>query len=92
MTGSGIFAAGGEAEDDESANASATPARTAPKNYQVLLCDFFKGPCRLILILFCLGCTPGNPSVLILDSIVLFSDAALIYWDLRKDEEFDLCS
>ncbi|PWZ40181.1 hypothetical protein Zm00014a_035532 [Zea mays] len=34
MTGSGIFAAGGEAEEDESANASATPIRTAPKNYQ----------------------------------------------------------
>lgn len=37
MTGSGIFAAGGEAEEDESANASATPVRTASKNYQVLL-------------------------------------------------------
>ncbi|KAG2638467.1 uncharacterized protein LOC120661892 isoform X1 [Panicum virgatum] len=34
MTGSGIFAAGGEVEEDESANASATPIRTAPKNYQ----------------------------------------------------------
>ncbi|ONM25476.1 hypothetical protein ZEAMMB73_Zm00001d006910 [Zea mays] len=36
MTGSGIFAAGGEAEEDESANASATPIRTAPKNYQAI--------------------------------------------------------
>ncbi|TVU37791.1 hypothetical protein EJB05_11126 [Eragrostis curvula] len=35
MTGSGIFAAGGEVEEDESGNASATPIRTAPKNYQV---------------------------------------------------------
>jgi len=36
MTGSGIFAAGGEVEEDESANASATPIRTAPKNYQAI--------------------------------------------------------
>uniref|UniRef100_A0A453B1K7 DUF4057 domain-containing protein n=1 Tax=Aegilops tauschii subsp. strangulata TaxID=200361 RepID=A0A453B1K7_AEGTS len=36
MTGSGIFAAGGEAEEDESANASATPVRTASKNYQAI--------------------------------------------------------
>jgi hypothetical protein len=41
MTGSGIFAAGGEVEEDESANASATPIRTNPKNYQVLLSDSF---------------------------------------------------
>lgn len=36
MTGSGIFAAGGEAEEDEYANASATPVRTASKNYQAI--------------------------------------------------------
>ncbi|CAD6217035.1 unnamed protein product [Miscanthus lutarioriparius] len=36
MTGSGIFAAGSEAEEDESANASAIPTRTAPKNYQAI--------------------------------------------------------
>lgn len=40
MTGSGIFAAGGEVEEDESANALVTPIRTAPKNYQVLFSDF----------------------------------------------------
>lgn len=39
MTGSGIFAAGGEVEEDESTNASVTPIRTAPKNYQVLFSD-----------------------------------------------------
>jgi len=36
MTGSGIFAAGGEGEEDESANVSATSVRTAPKNYQAI--------------------------------------------------------
>jgi hypothetical protein len=36
MTGSGIFAAGGEAEEDESGNASVTPIRPPSKNYQVL--------------------------------------------------------
>ncbi|KAF8679240.1 hypothetical protein HU200_046015 [Digitaria exilis] len=36
MTGSGIFAAGGEVEEDESANALVTPIRTAPKNYQAI--------------------------------------------------------
>ncbi|XP_062190283.1 uncharacterized protein LOC133893302 isoform X2 [Phragmites australis] len=36
MTGSGIFAAGGEAEEDESGNASLTPIRTATKNYQAI--------------------------------------------------------
>uniref|UniRef100_A0A0E0AFP1 DUF4057 domain-containing protein n=1 Tax=Oryza glumipatula TaxID=40148 RepID=A0A0E0AFP1_9ORYZ len=34
MTGSGIFAAEGEVEEDESANASATPIGTVSKNYQ----------------------------------------------------------
>jgi hypothetical protein len=47
MTGSGIFAAGGEAEEDESGNASATPIRTAPKNYQVPISVI----CRLICFL-----------------------------------------
>ncbi|KAF0908024.1 hypothetical protein E2562_022884 [Oryza meyeriana var. granulata] len=36
MTGSGIFAAGGEVEEDESPNASATPIRTVSKNYQAI--------------------------------------------------------
>lgn len=36
MTGSGIFAAGGEVEEDESGNASVTPIRTASKNYQAI--------------------------------------------------------
>ncbi|KAG8099329.1 hypothetical protein GUJ93_ZPchr0013g37226 [Zizania palustris] len=36
MTGSGIFAAGGEVEEDELANASATPIRTVSKNYQAI--------------------------------------------------------
>jgi hypothetical protein len=36
MTGSGIFAAEGEVEEDESANASATPVRTVSKNYQAI--------------------------------------------------------
>jgi hypothetical protein len=48
MTGSGIFAAGGEAEEDESGNASATPIRTAPKIYQVSISVI----CRLIFFLF----------------------------------------
>ncbi|PWZ14780.1 hypothetical protein Zm00014a_027050 [Zea mays] len=39
MTGSGIFAAGGEGEEDESANVSATSVRTAPKNYQHTHCS-----------------------------------------------------
>lgn len=47
MTGSGIFAAEGEVEEDESANASATPVRTVSKNYQVVLSAKHKIICVL---------------------------------------------
>jgi hypothetical protein len=44
MTGSGIFAAGGEDEEDESGNAFTTPIRTAPKNYQVPISVILQKP------------------------------------------------
>jgi hypothetical protein len=47
MTGSGIFAAGGEDEEDESGNASATPVRTAPKNYQVPISVILQRPVQI---------------------------------------------
>jgi hypothetical protein len=44
MTGSGIFAAGGEDEEDESGNVFTTPIRTAPKNYQVPISVILQKP------------------------------------------------